>query len=295
MFKKVILPALFAALTATASPVAKRQSGPSDADVLNFALVLEHLEATFYAQALSQFSASDFTDAGFGGNIRNNIAVIAADEAQHVQFLTTALTAAGATPVQACNYSFPYSDVTGFLGLSQVLEGVGVSAYLGAATLISTPAYLTAAGSILTSEARHNAFIRYINGYSPFVTEDTPLDPKSVQSLATPFFSSCPNGSAPPFGSFAAANLTSTTTLPGSSINVAFEGSSNATGLYCIFFSGLQNSVAPYANGSCTIPTANATRGQAYGVISNSQTFSDSAVVAGPFVLQFDRMNNTSS
>jgi hypothetical protein len=79
---------------------------------------------------LSKFDASAFTSAGYASNIRANIEQIAMDEAQHVQFLTTALSAAGATPVSACNYTFGFDSVTGFLGLSQVLEGVGVSAYV---------------------------------------------------------------------------------------------------------------------------------------------------------------------
>lgn len=49
-------------------------------------------------------------------------------EAQHVTLLSGGLTAAGATPVQACTYKFPYKGVKEFLALSQIIEGVGVAA-----------------------------------------------------------------------------------------------------------------------------------------------------------------------
>lgn len=140
------------------------------------------------------------------------------------------------------------------------------------------------------SEARHTAFIRYVNGYSPFVVVQTPLDPKSVQSLATPFFKSCPEGSSPPFGSFPAANVTSSgnSTSPGDTISVSYANSTDSSGSrYCIFLSGLGQGVSTYSNGSCQIPTANVTgNGQVYGLISSAQTFNDSTVLAGPFVLE---------
>ena len=61
--------------------------------------------------------------------------------------VSTALQGAGVEPTKACTYDFGYTDVASFLATASILEGVGVSAYLGAAAKITSDDYLTAAAS----------------------------------------------------------------------------------------------------------------------------------------------------
>lgn len=101
---------------------------------------------------------------GYNTEYYNNLKYIAHDEEQHVKLLTGALSSAGVKPVAACEYSFPYTDVNGFITLSSVLEGVGTSAYLGGAPLITSKDYLSVAGSILVAEALHTSLQRVAVG-----------------------------------------------------------------------------------------------------------------------------------
>lgn len=72
-----------------ANSVSKR--AVTDAEILNYALTLEHLEATFYAQGLQNYSQADFVSAGYADPFYDNLLRVASDEKEHVNFLTSAL------------------------------------------------------------------------------------------------------------------------------------------------------------------------------------------------------------
>lgn len=107
----------------------------------------------------------------------------------------------------------------------------------------------------------------YLNGYSPFPAPfDTPQSAAAVVTLATPFFTSCPNGSAPAIVGKPALNITTAAPAIGATLAVAPANATLAKGfngtIYCGFASGLGAGFSTWTNGSCMIPTANVTAGQ---------------------------------
>jgi hypothetical protein len=175
-----------------------QSSAPTDVEILNFALNLEYLEAQFYQYAVfgSGLPANMLTGAGTQGNVIGGHAVsfsdpvvaqyareIAKDEMEHVAFLRSALGAAavaqpaidvgGTDPNGAFSIAAraaglvgpgqafdPYASDEAFLLGAFIFEDVGVTAYKGAAPLITNKTYLEAAAGILAAEAYHAGLVR---------------------------------------------------------------------------------------------------------------------------------------
>lgn len=176
--------------------------------------------------------------------------------------------------------------------------GVGVSAYLGAAAHIMNDTYLSAAGSILTVEARHSAYLRACLGESPYAQPfDNPLDFNEVYTLASAFIASCPesNGKLPvkAFPTLTMDMSSGMTAMAGDMVKVmAGEGfdKMNATDLHAAFITAtgpMWTPVKPAGKDTFMVTIPKGIAGQSYVVLTCGNTqATDDNIVAGPAVIE---------
>ncbi|KAF2429342.1 hypothetical protein EJ08DRAFT_680087 [Tothia fuscella] len=258
-------------------------------------------EDKFYREGLANFSQQAFQDAVYGATFYQNLQEISRDETTHVNFLTGALQALGKPAVKECTYAFNIPNVQTFLATASILEGVGVSAYLGAAGLITSKAYLTAAGSILTSESRHNAYLRSVLRLRPYPQPfDVPITFNEVYTMAYGFFTSFPadNPTFLPVKAFPTLLATSTgpiktgstVTLSTSKVNgMAYK--IDGTPLYAAWISAAGPIFVPAVpkgdmlSWDVTVPAG--IHGQSYVILTGcNDKLTDDTVTAGPTIVE---------
>ncbi len=176
----------------TAAPTTTAATTATDNDILNFALNLEYLEAEFYLRAATGAgipatytgtnpgAVTGGAQVSFAGQtvLQEYANEIAQEELNHVIYLRTAITSNGGTPVDRPAIDFtdafnavasaaglgatfnPFADPMSFLVGAFAFEDVGVTAYHGAAGLLTSKTILSAAVLIHAVEAYHAAEVR---------------------------------------------------------------------------------------------------------------------------------------
>jgi hypothetical protein len=151
--------------------------GKGDVGILNYALTLEYLEAAFYNGATAANLPLSSQGAAF-------LKIVTKDENAHVKFLESAL---GGKAAKEPKFNFKGANTNAeiFMKTAEVLENTGVHAYSGQALNIKKAAYVKAAISILTIEARHASVIGLLNDptgemIAPNGPFDTPLSAAEV-------------------------------------------------------------------------------------------------------------------
>ena len=219
----------------------------TEIQVLQFALNLEYLEAEFYTYALYGRGIETFgigtsgeangANPSEGGKTTGGSKVsfmqafeintydiadqTGSDERAHVVLLRTALgSQAIAKPNLNLNaLGIGFHNQQEFVTLSRVFEDIGVSAYGGAAGLLTTPAIITTAARILATEAEHASAARVQLAY--FKWPSPVLD---GADLVPP-----PPGAANQVLSMNRANGLTPIRTPGQVLYLAFGNKVNAT------------------------------------------------------------------
>ena len=130
----------------------------SDQDVLNYALVLEYLQAAFYTES-ERAGALE-------GKAKKAATTVGAVERAHVKAFRALL---GKRAVGKPQFDFQgvTEDQKKFLKTAVAFEDLAVAAYKGQARRVKSKAVLRSALGIHTVEARHAAWMRYLNGNIP--------------------------------------------------------------------------------------------------------------------------------
>jgi rubrerythrin len=142
------------AITGTADAARKNQ----DVAILNYALTLEFLQASFYTETQRLRAVT--------GRLARIPIQLGAVERAHVKAIQKVL---GKKAVKRPSFNFQgvTEDPDKFLKTAVAFEDLAVEAYKGQAARIQSPALLAAAVAIHSVEARHAAWMRYLVGVQP--------------------------------------------------------------------------------------------------------------------------------
>jgi hypothetical protein len=152
-----------ALLMALAAPPAEGASPKRDTSTLNFDLVFEYLQSSFY-----QGAVRDRTVAAMRPEKERWARVLGAHELAHVKILKNVLAARGkAVRKPFFNFRGVTESEAAFTRTAVAMEDLTVALLAGQAPHFHDRSLVAAAFSLLTTEARHAAWARQIAGFTP--------------------------------------------------------------------------------------------------------------------------------
>ena len=153
-------------------------SAATDREILTFGLLIERLQAAFYAAALSGGHLT--------GEARQFAQVVGAEEQAHVKYISAALgPSAGSSP--HFRFGDSATDPAKFIATAISLEETGLGVYNGQAVSL-TPKTLAAAARVVSVEARHAAWARALGGKDPApAAVDVPIPVAQAKQTFEPF------------------------------------------------------------------------------------------------------------
>ena len=163
-------------LGAVRTPTAAAATSPKrDQAILNYALLLEYLQASFYTEAERMGALK--------GALARQAEVVGAHEREHVRALRAVL-----GPVAIARPRFDYRGVTedpsAFRDTAVAFEDLAVAAYKQQAPRVQSKELLGSLLAIHSVEARHAAWIRYLAGRLPAPDAfDDPLPQRRVVAI----------------------------------------------------------------------------------------------------------------
>ncbi len=139
--------------------------GSGNVAVLNYAYLLEQLEAAYYIAVVNDFYPNATSaERSLLNDLRDH-------EVAHRDFLAVALGSAALPEIEFDFSAVDFDSRTSVLSFARTFEDLGVSAYNGAGRLFTTDAdgaaLLTIAGKIVSVEARHAAAVRSMISSNP--------------------------------------------------------------------------------------------------------------------------------
>ncbi|HEX8637014.1 MAG TPA: ferritin-like domain-containing protein, partial [Pyrinomonadaceae bacterium] len=160
--------------------------GTGDIAIMNYAYLLEQLEADFYTRVVANtiFPGATSEETQILTDLRDH-------EIIHREFFKAAL---GTNAIPQISFDFSlvnFNSRDSVLTHSQIFEDTGVAAYNGVGQAVQSADILTLAGKIVSVEGRHAAAIRDLRiprlTYFAPDSEDFALDPLTVLTKVAPF------------------------------------------------------------------------------------------------------------